>query len=132
MANLVQLYGAKKIAGQEEVLNQKAGTIYSALDRYSEVYQVVPYKTARSRMNIWVRVNGGEVEKEKEFLTGAEKRGLTGLKGHRSVGGIRASNFTSPSHSPFDARRICAPEARRGQALINARPSGRRSIITRV
>jgi phosphoserine aminotransferase len=32
---------------------------------------------------------------EKAFLAGATERGLTGLKGHRSVGGIRASNYNS-------------------------------------
>jgi phosphoserine aminotransferase len=34
-------------------------------------------------------------ESEKAFLKGAVERGLTGLKGHRSVGGIRASNYNS-------------------------------------
>jgi phosphoserine aminotransferase len=92
MANLVQLYGSKKVGGQEEMSDQKARTIYGALDKYPDVYQVVPHKSVRSRMNICFRVNGGDVEKEKSFLAGAEKRGLTGLKGHRSVGGIRASN----------------------------------------
>jgi phosphoserine aminotransferase len=32
---------------------------------------------------------------EKAFLNGAVEKGLTGLKGHRSVGGIRASNYNS-------------------------------------
>jgi phosphoserine aminotransferase len=34
---------------------------------------------------------------EKTFLAGAVKRGLQGLKGHRSVGGFRASNYNSVS-----------------------------------
>lgn len=46
-------------------------------------------------MNICFRVHGGDAEKEKDFLTGAEKRLLQGLKGHRSVGGIRASNYNA-------------------------------------
>jgi phosphoserine aminotransferase len=37
----------------------------------------------------------GVDESEKSFLKGAVERGLTGLKGHRSVGGIRASNYNS-------------------------------------
>jgi phosphoserine aminotransferase len=36
-------------------------------------------------------------ESEKLFLKGADEKGLTGLKGHRSVGGIRASNYNSIS-----------------------------------
>jgi len=37
----------------------------------------------------------GVDESEKSFLKQAVERGLTGLKGHRSVGGIRASNYNS-------------------------------------
>jgi phosphoserine aminotransferase len=92
MNDLVQTYGAKKIGGQEEVSGQKARILYDALDKFPGVYRVVPNEKARSRMNICFRVHGGDMEKEKEFLAEAEKRGLLGLKGHRSVGGIRASN----------------------------------------
>jgi phosphoserine aminotransferase len=96
MEALVNNYGAKKIAGQEEVSNEKARLIYETLDKYSDLYRVVPDKTARSRMNICFRVAGGDADKEKAFLVGAEKKGLLGLKGHRSVGGIRASNCKYP------------------------------------
>ncbi len=34
-------------------------------------------------------------EREPEFLAGAEARGLVGLKGHRSIGGVRASIYNS-------------------------------------
>ena len=97
MAGLVQTYGTKKIEGQEEISNNKAKMIYETLDKYSDVYWVVPDKSVRSRMNICFRVGGGnDAEKEKAFLTGAEKRGLLGLKGHRSLGGVRASNCELP------------------------------------
>jgi phosphoserine aminotransferase len=96
MAGLVQTYGIKKIEGQEEISNDKAKMIYETLDKYSDVYRVVPDKSVRSRMNICFRVGGGDVEKEKAFLAGAEKRGLLGLKGHRSLGGIRASSCEWP------------------------------------
>lgn len=92
MQGLVQTFGVQKIAGQESVANQKAELLYSVLDKYPDAYRVVPHKSARSRMNLCFRVHGGDDAKEKEFLAGAEKRGLTGLKGHRSVGGIRISN----------------------------------------
>lgn len=95
MADLVGAFGAQKVSGQEEVANEKAQLIYGALDKYPEVYQVVPDKSVRSRMNICFRVNGGDGAKEKEFLAGAEKRLLQGLKGHRSVGGMRASNYNA-------------------------------------
>lgn len=97
MAGLVNAYGAKRIGGQEDISNEKARIIYETLDKYPDVYQVVPDKSARSRMNICFRVHGGDAEKEKTFLAAAEKKGLLGLKGHRSVGGIRASNCKSPN-----------------------------------
>ena len=45
-------------------------------------------------MNIVFRCKGGE-DQEKAFIAGAEKIGLSGLKGHRSVGGIRASIYNA-------------------------------------
>lgn len=95
MADLVSEFGAQKVSGQEEIANKKAQLIYGALDKYPQIYQVVPDKSIRSRMNICFRVNGGDETKEKEFISGAEKRLLQGLKGHRSVGGMRASNYNA-------------------------------------
>jgi phosphoserine aminotransferase len=79
---------------QEKVADQKAARLYGALDDAEGFYKVVPEKSVRSRMNICFRIEGGE-EVEKAFLKGAEVRGLTGLKGHRSVGGLRISNYNS-------------------------------------
>lgn len=88
-----------KVKGQESVSNNKAKHIYDVLDANPDAYRVVPDKSARSRMNICFRVTkGGDVDAaEKAFLAEADKLGLTGLKGHRSVGGIRASNYNSIS-----------------------------------
>ncbi len=101
MSGLVNSYGTKRIGGQEEVSNEKARLIYDTLEKYSNVYQVVPQKSSRSRMNICFRVHGGDADKEKAFLAGAEKKGLLGLKGHRSVGGIRCSNCKCFYDFPF-------------------------------
>lgn len=92
MSGLVNTYGTKRIGGQEELSNEKARIIYETLEKYPNVYRVVPDKSVASRMNICFRIHGGDADKEKAFLSGAEKKGLLGLKGHRSVGGIRASN----------------------------------------
>ncbi|KAL9613349.1 MAG: hypothetical protein Q9167_002110 [Letrouitia subvulpina] len=85
----------RNLEGQEKVANAKAEAIYNALDSYPHIYQVVPSNTVRSRMNICFRVRGGEASEEKKFLEGAEAKMLQGLKGHRSVGGIRASNYNA-------------------------------------
>lgn len=85
----------KSLAGQEETSGLKAKLLYDTLDNYPAVYQVVPSREARSRMNICFRVLHGDEAAEKEFLAAAEKEMLRGLKGHRSVGGIRASNYNA-------------------------------------
>ena len=87
MRGLLAAHGDSKVAGQEAVSNAKAETIYRILDANSDVYQPVNHTSVRSRMNICFRV--GDAATEKEFLEGAEARMLQGLKGHRSVGGIR-------------------------------------------
>lgn len=46
-------------------------------------------------MNVCFRIKGGDEALEKKFLKGAEERGLLGLKGHRSVGGVRASLYNA-------------------------------------
>ena len=52
-------------------------------------------------MNICFRIKSASSDekpdesKEKQFITGAEKKGLLGVKGHRSVGGIRVSNYNA-------------------------------------
>jgi phosphoserine aminotransferase len=84
-----------KIAGQQAESDKKSSLLYSTLDKHSQVYQVVPDKSARSRMNICFRVKGGDAEAEKNFIKSAESQGLFGLKGHRSVGGIRISNYNA-------------------------------------
>ncbi|PTD05009.1 Phosphoserine aminotransferase [Fusarium culmorum] len=88
-----------KVEGQEAVSAKKADAIYSALEAHPDVYRIVPDKSARSRMNICFRVtkNGDIDATEKAFLKDATAQGLTGLKGHRSVGGIRASSYNSIS-----------------------------------
>ncbi|TGZ82817.1 phosphoserine aminotransferase [Ascodesmis nigricans] len=91
MAGLVLKGG---LAAQEQVANRKAKLLYDALDAGEGVFEIVPKKGVRSRMNICFRLKGGE-DAEKRFLKGAEAKGLTGLKGHRSVGGMRISNYNS-------------------------------------
>lgn len=98
MDRLIQMHpssGSPRIAGQQAESDKKASLLYSTLDSYSIVYHVVPDKSIRSRMNICFRVKGGDADAEKAFLKSAESKGLLGLKGHRSVGGIRISNYNA-------------------------------------
>jgi phosphoserine aminotransferase len=73
---------------------KKAGVIYAAMDAHPETYEgAVTVKEDRSLMNITFRLR--DASREKEFLAGAEERSMEGLKGHRSVGGFRASVYNA-------------------------------------
>ena len=93
--DLLAQHGHRKLEGQEDVVRKKSTTLYDTLDDYPEIYRVVPNKLARSRMNLCFRVKDGDEVAEKSFLKGAEELCLQGLKGHRSVGGVRISNYNS-------------------------------------
>jgi phosphoserine aminotransferase len=96
LKKLLQIY-PNRVEGQEAVSKRKADRIYGALEAHPDLYSIVPDKAARSRMNICFRVGKGDDRDaaEKAFLKASTEKGLTGLKGHRSVGGIRASNYNT-------------------------------------
>ena len=81
-----------KVQGQQAIAEEKAQLIYGALEASPDIYKIVPDKTVRSRMNICFNIEGGDPV-EGAFVKEAAALGLTGLKGHRSVGGVRASNY---------------------------------------
>jgi len=78
----------------EKVNREKAQLIYDALDA-SDFYKPHAKKEWRSIMNITWRLPNEELEKK--FVEEAKERDLVGLKGHRSVGGIRASIYNAMS-----------------------------------
>jgi phosphoserine aminotransferase len=70
----------------------KAQLIYNAIDS-TEFYRGHADADSRSIMNVTFRLPSEELEKK--FTAEATARGLDGLKGHRSVGGIRASIYNA-------------------------------------
>ncbi len=75
---------------------EKARIVYEAIDQ-SPLFQGTVRKSDRSIMNAVFVLKKPSEEMEKEFLSGAKKRALAGLKGHRSVGGFRASIYNAMS-----------------------------------
>lgn len=74
-------------------LNQKKSeTLYAEIDR-GDFYNGTVQKDSRSKMNVTFRLNNNHLEEK--FLTEAKSNGLLALKGHRSVGGIRASIYNA-------------------------------------
>src|SRR5687768_12117640 len=79
------------LRGIAAVNERKAGKLYAEIDR-TGFYRGTAEKESRSLMNVTFRLPNEELEKA--FDTEATKAGLDGLKGHRSVGGMRASIYT--------------------------------------
>ena len=71
----------------------KAKILYDAIDESDGFYKGHAAREARSLMNVTFRLSSEELEKR--FVSEAEKNDLDGLKGHRSVGGIRASIYNA-------------------------------------
>ena len=75
-----------------EVNERKAARLYAEIDR-SGFYRGTAQKDSRSLMNVTFRLATEELEKR--FVAEAEEAGFDGLKGHRSVGGMRASIYNA-------------------------------------
>jgi phosphoserine aminotransferase len=77
----------------EERNKKKAGLVYDAIDGSGGFYRCPVVKECRSIMNVVWRLPTPELEET--FVKEAEKQKMIGLKGHRSVGGIRASLYNA-------------------------------------
>jgi phosphoserine aminotransferase len=80
------------LAAMERLNEAKAQLIYDAIDA-TDFYRGHADVDCRSNMNVTFRLPAEELEKK--FVTEATAQGLDGLKGHRSVGGIRASIYNA-------------------------------------
>ncbi|QSH41164.1 3-phosphoserine/phosphohydroxythreonine transaminase [Lentisphaerota bacterium ZTH] len=76
----------------EEINNTKSEALYELLDR-SGFYSSPVEPGSRSKMNVVFRLPSEELEAK--FIKEAAQNGMSGLKGHRSVGGIRASIYNA-------------------------------------
>jgi phosphoserine aminotransferase len=77
----------------EKINKEKAGLLYDAIDNSGGYYSAPVEKDDRSWMNIPFRLPSEELEAK--FLKEATAKNLIGLKGHRSVGGMRASMYNA-------------------------------------
>ena len=70
---------------------EKANMIYGIIDKYPDFYRGHAAKDSRSMMNATFRLPSEDLEKA--FVKEAEAKGMVGVKGHRSVGGMRVSMY---------------------------------------
>ncbi|MCX6152169.1 MAG: 3-phosphoserine/phosphohydroxythreonine transaminase [Ignavibacteriales bacterium] len=85
-----------KIGGLEEMYKrnvEKAEILYKAIDNSDGYYKGTVHKENRSLMNVCFRLPSEELEAK--IISEATKAGFSGLKGHRSVGGLRASIYNA-------------------------------------
>ncbi len=97
-ACLQTLIWLKDNGGVEEMEKKniiKAESLYAELNRNKLFVPVVENPEDRSRMNVTFVMAPEYTELETEFLNFATERGMVGIKGHRSVGGFRASIYNA-------------------------------------
>ncbi len=94
MRNVLQW--VKSVGGLEQIERwnrQKGELLYGAIDRMANFYRCPVERESRSLMNIVFRLPSEALEEK--FVAEAKKQQMVGLKGHRSVGGIRVSAYNA-------------------------------------
>lgn len=89
------------VVAMEERAARRSGEVYSAIAASEGFYRSPVEAADRSHMNVVYRTPSDELDSA--FLKGAEQEGLVNLKGHRSVGGIRASIYNAMTDEGVDA-----------------------------
>lgn len=82
----------------ERLAKIKSETIYNIINQSNGFYTCPVDPKCRSRMNVPFRIKGGDEKLEQEFLSGAQKRGMIQLKGHRQVAYLTLS-FQLPKNN---------------------------------
>lgn len=102
-----QLGGVEAI---EKMDLAKAAKLYDAIDNSRMFEATIPDHEDRSIMNVCFVMKPEYKELEKPFFDFATQRGIVGIKGHRSVGGFRASLYNALPMESVDALIACMKE----------------------
>ncbi|MEG0789326.1 MAG: 3-phosphoserine/phosphohydroxythreonine transaminase [Alistipes sp.] len=98
--------GVKEIQRRNE---EKSALLYHEIDR-NPFFKGTTAKEDRSLMNICFVMNDGHEELAAEFMDFAKERGMVGIKGHRLVGGFRASCYNALPRESVEALVACMQE----------------------
>lgn len=98
------------VAEMNKINKAKAGLLHAEIERNSLFKMTVPDKNDQSIMNVCFVMNDGHEDKEKAFLEYATQNGMIGVKGHRSVGGFRASLYNALPTESVEALIACMQE----------------------
>ena len=97
------------VAAMDKLAHQRAKIVYGEIDR-NKLFRGTVAEEDRSLMNICFVMNDEYKELEKAFLDFATERGMVGIKGHRSVGGFRASCYNAQTIEGVNALVECMKE----------------------
>ena len=81
---------------------EKAAILYDEIDR-NKLFKGTANVEDRSIMNVFFVMNDEYKDLEEEFIKFATSKGMVGIKGHRSVGGFRASIYNAMPKSSVEA-----------------------------
>ncbi|MDD6314710.1 MAG: 3-phosphoserine/phosphohydroxythreonine transaminase [Porphyromonadaceae bacterium] len=102
-----ELGGVKAL---EKLDLEKAETLYNAIDSSKMFQATIPNHEDRSIMNVCFVMKAEYAELEKPFFDFATENGMVGIKGHRSVGGFRASLYNALPLESVKALVACMKE----------------------
>jgi len=99
MVNLIMKWIKSKggIAAIQKINQEKAALLYDAIDNSDGFYVGHAQKDSRSLMNVSFNIKDKDADLEAELIKRTEAEGMIGLKGHRSIGGLRASIYNAVS-----------------------------------
>jgi len=103
------LKGIGGVEAMQKINQKKAATLYAEIDRNS-LFTGTAAVEDRSVMNVCFVMAPGYESLQDEFFAFAKERGMIGIKGHRSVGGFRASLYNACSQEDVDALVACMQE----------------------
>ena len=89
------------VEAMERENQRKGALLYGVIDEHPDFFRAPVDKDSRSLMNIVFRLPSEELEQR--FVEEAKRRGMTGIKGHRSVGGIRVSTYNAAPYAWLEA-----------------------------
>lgn len=98
------------VEAMQKRAEERAEVLYSEIDRNKLFRATVTAKEDRSYMNICFVMADEYKELEADFLKFATERGMSGIKGHRSVGGFRASCYNAMPLEGVKALVACMQE----------------------
>ena len=103
------LKGIGGVEAMQKINQKKADTLYAEIDR-NPLFTGTAAVEDRSVMNVCFVMAPGYEALQDEFFAFAKERGMIGIKGHRSVGGFRASLYNACTQEDVEALVACMQE----------------------